>query len=192
MWYNCFCCVSCAWILSEENIHSETYSLLIDRYIQDPVEKDKVFNAIVTMPAVEEKAKWAVQWMSSLATSCLGKKRIWSTSVYHVHPVTMQYVFPEFWGTSHSLFIALVVAVLSPFSVRPQAKTVVLLSALWPLLPFLELQEEFLSAFCRSCFEYILNCTSASSGAFMTPGMSSVESEGHKWFMVVLSSLSNP
>ena len=53
--------------LTEENIHSETYSLLIDRYIQDPVEKDKVFNAIVTMPAVEEKAKWAVQWMSPLA-----------------------------------------------------------------------------------------------------------------------------
>lgn len=50
--------------MAMENIHSETYSLLIDRYIQDPVEKDKVFNAIVTMPAVEEKAKWAVQWMS--------------------------------------------------------------------------------------------------------------------------------
>ena len=51
-----------AWV--QENIHSETYSLLIDRYIQDPVEKDRVFNAVVTMPAVEEKAKWAVQWMS--------------------------------------------------------------------------------------------------------------------------------
>ena len=53
-------------LFSKENIHSETYSLLIDRYIKDPVEKDRVFNAIVTMPAVEEKAKWAVQWMSSL------------------------------------------------------------------------------------------------------------------------------
>lgn len=50
--------------MAMENIHSETYSLLIDRYIQDPVEKDCVFNAVVTMPAVEEKAKWAVQWMS--------------------------------------------------------------------------------------------------------------------------------
>ncbi|CAK9098473.1 Ribonucleoside-diphosphate reductase small chain (Ribonucleotide reductase R2 subunit) (Ribonucleotide reductase small subunit) [Durusdinium trenchii] len=50
--------------MAMENIHSETYSLLIDRYIKDPVEKDRVFNAIVTMPAVEEKAKWAVQWMS--------------------------------------------------------------------------------------------------------------------------------
>lgn len=51
----------------QENIHSETYSLLIDRYISDPTEKDQVFNAVATMPAVEEKAKWALQWMSSWA-----------------------------------------------------------------------------------------------------------------------------
>merc|ERR1739848_651714 len=42
-------------------IHSETYSLLIEQYIRDPVEKDKVFNAIHTMPAVKAKAQWAVQ-----------------------------------------------------------------------------------------------------------------------------------
>merc|ERR1711879_7880 len=47
-----------------ENIHSETYSLLIEQYIRDPVEKDRVFHAIQTMPAVEEKASWAVQWMN--------------------------------------------------------------------------------------------------------------------------------
>merc|ERR1739848_649379 len=45
-------------------IHSETYSLLIEQYIRDPVEKDKVFNAIHTMPAVKAKAQWAVQWMN--------------------------------------------------------------------------------------------------------------------------------
>merc|ERR1712228_719843 len=48
-----------------ENIHSETYSLLIEQYIRDPTEKDTVFNAIHTMPAIQEKAKWAVQWMNA-------------------------------------------------------------------------------------------------------------------------------
>merc|ERR1712083_574021 len=50
--------------MAMENIHSETYSLLIDQYIRDPTEKDKVFRAIDTMPAVREKAQWAVQWMN--------------------------------------------------------------------------------------------------------------------------------
>jgi ribonucleotide reductase beta subunit family protein with ferritin-like domain len=50
--------------MAMENIHSETYSLLIEQYVRDPVEKDRVFNAIETMPAVQEKARWAVQWMN--------------------------------------------------------------------------------------------------------------------------------
>merc|ERR1711988_796550 len=50
--------------MAMENIHSETYSLLIEQYVKDPAEKDQVFNAISTMPAVQEKAKWAVQWMN--------------------------------------------------------------------------------------------------------------------------------
>merc|ERR1719210_2276623 len=50
--------------ITMENIHSETYSLLIEQYIRDPVEKDKVLHAIHTMPAVREKAQWAVQWMN--------------------------------------------------------------------------------------------------------------------------------
>mmetsp|Transcript_57153 Transcript_57153/g.95031 ORF Transcript_57153/g.95031 Transcript_57153/m.95031 type:complete len:344 (+) Transcript_57153:55-1086(+) len=50
--------------IAMENIHSETYSLLIEQYIRDPEEKDKVFNAIETMPAVTEKAQWAIQWMN--------------------------------------------------------------------------------------------------------------------------------
>merc|ERR1719223_2171351 len=50
--------------IAMENIHSETYSLLIEQYIRDPAEQDKVFNAISTMPAVQEKAQWAVQWMN--------------------------------------------------------------------------------------------------------------------------------
>jgi len=50
--------------IAMENIHSETYSLLIEQYIRDPAEKDSVFNAIHTMPAVQEKAAWAIQWMN--------------------------------------------------------------------------------------------------------------------------------
>lgn len=46
-----------------ENIHSETYSLLIDSYITDPVEKDKLFNAVSNYPAIELKANWAMKWI---------------------------------------------------------------------------------------------------------------------------------
>jgi ribonucleoside-diphosphate reductase beta chain len=48
-----------------ENIHSETYSLLIDTYIQDKEEKDMLFNAIDTIPAVKKKADWALKWIGS-------------------------------------------------------------------------------------------------------------------------------
>jgi ribonucleotide reductase beta subunit family protein with ferritin-like domain len=47
-----------------ENVHSETYSLLIDAYVKDPAEKTKLFQAIYTIPAIEKKAKWAVSWMN--------------------------------------------------------------------------------------------------------------------------------
>merc|ERR1711976_274251 len=50
--------------MAMENIHSETYSLLIEQYIRDPAEKDKVFDAIHTMPPVKEKAEWAMSWMN--------------------------------------------------------------------------------------------------------------------------------
>jgi len=46
-----------------ENIHSETYSLLIDTYIKDPKEKDKLFHAIETMDCVRKKAEWALRWI---------------------------------------------------------------------------------------------------------------------------------
>jgi ribonucleoside-diphosphate reductase beta chain len=48
-----------------ENIHSETYSLLIDTYIQDKEEKDMLFNAIDTIPAFKKKADWALKWIDS-------------------------------------------------------------------------------------------------------------------------------
>merc|ERR1712072_923254 len=50
--------------MAMENIHSETYSLLIDQYIKDSGEKTKLFHAIETIPAVAAKAQWAVNWMS--------------------------------------------------------------------------------------------------------------------------------
>jgi ribonucleoside-diphosphate reductase beta chain len=46
-----------------ENIHSETYSLLIDTYIKDSAEKSKLFNAIDTLECVQKKANWALRWI---------------------------------------------------------------------------------------------------------------------------------
>ena len=45
-----------------EMVHGETYSLLIEKYIRDPQEKDKAFRAIETMPCVKKKAEWALTW----------------------------------------------------------------------------------------------------------------------------------
>src|SRR5687767_6396316 len=46
-----------------ENIHSETYALLIDTYIKDAKEKDHLFHAIETIDAVKKKAEWALRWI---------------------------------------------------------------------------------------------------------------------------------
>ncbi len=48
-----------------ENIHSETYSLLIDTYIDDTKEKDYLFNAIENLDCVKEKADWALRWIEN-------------------------------------------------------------------------------------------------------------------------------
>ncbi|KAF5391179.1 hypothetical protein D9757_003128 [Collybiopsis confluens] len=47
-----------------ENIHSETYSLLIDTYIKDPVQRDFLFDAIETIPCIKRKAEWALRWIT--------------------------------------------------------------------------------------------------------------------------------
>ncbi|KAK9710053.1 Ribonucleotide-diphosphate reductase (RNR), small subunit [Basidiobolus ranarum] len=47
-----------------ENIHSEMYSLLIDTYIKEPVERERLFNAIETVPCITKKAEWALKWIS--------------------------------------------------------------------------------------------------------------------------------
>ncbi|MBT8194888.1 MAG: ribonucleoside-diphosphate reductase [Bacteroidia bacterium] len=48
-----------------ENIHAETYSLLIDTYISDPTEKGHLFNALETVPCVKKKADWALKWIEN-------------------------------------------------------------------------------------------------------------------------------
>ena len=48
-----------------ENIHSETYSLLIDTYVKDDKEKDTLFKAIENFPAIKKKADWALKWIES-------------------------------------------------------------------------------------------------------------------------------
>ena len=58
--------------IAMENIHSETYSLLIETYIKDAVEKDRLFNAVEHIPCIQKKASWAQKWIhdnrSSFAT----------------------------------------------------------------------------------------------------------------------------
>jgi len=49
--------------IAMENIHSECYSLLIDSYIKDSVEKDRLFRAIETFPCIQKKAAWAQKWI---------------------------------------------------------------------------------------------------------------------------------
>jgi ribonucleotide reductase beta subunit family protein with ferritin-like domain len=46
-----------------ESIHGETYSLMIDKLVRDPIEKASLFRAIETVPAVKQKAEWAMKWM---------------------------------------------------------------------------------------------------------------------------------
>ena len=48
-----------------ENIHSETYSLLIDTYVKDEKEKADLFNALEVFPAIKKKADWALKWIDS-------------------------------------------------------------------------------------------------------------------------------
>ena len=61
--------------IAMENIHSETYSILIDSYIKDNVEKDKLFHAIEHFPCIEKKAKWAIKWIQD-KRSCFATRLI--------------------------------------------------------------------------------------------------------------------
>jgi ribonucleoside-diphosphate reductase beta chain len=52
-----------------ESIHGETYSLLIDTYVKDPAEKDRLFNAVDHFPAIGEKAAWGMRWITDTEAS---------------------------------------------------------------------------------------------------------------------------
>ena len=52
-----------------ENVHSETYSLLIDTYVKDPQERQQLFDAIQTIPCIKKKADWALKWISDADAS---------------------------------------------------------------------------------------------------------------------------
>ena len=58
-----------------ENIHSETYSLLIDTYIKDKQRKSQLFNAIETIPSIKKKADWCLRWIED-KQSDFGKRLI--------------------------------------------------------------------------------------------------------------------
>lgn len=58
-----------------ENVHSEMYSTLIDTYIRDSREKSELFSAIETMPCVQKKAEWALQWINHEGLS-FGKRLV--------------------------------------------------------------------------------------------------------------------
>ena len=55
--------------IAMENIHSETYSLLIDTYVKDLNEKNKLLNAIDTIPSVKKKADWAFKWINDKSST---------------------------------------------------------------------------------------------------------------------------
>lgn len=66
--------------IAMENVHSEMYSLLIDTYIKDPVEREYLFNAVETMPCVKRKADWALRWIAD-QNSTFGERIIAFASV---------------------------------------------------------------------------------------------------------------
>ena len=55
--------------IAMENIHSEMYSLLIDTYIKDGAQRDKLFNALENFPCIQKKANWALKWINDNRSS---------------------------------------------------------------------------------------------------------------------------
>ena len=55
--------------IAMENVHSESYSLLIDTYIKDEENKERLFNAIDTFPCIKKKADWAKKWIADNRSS---------------------------------------------------------------------------------------------------------------------------
>ena len=60
--------------IAMENIHSETYSLLIDTFIRDEAERTRLFHAVDTIPCVRLKAEWALKWITN--SSCFAERLV--------------------------------------------------------------------------------------------------------------------
>ena len=67
-----------------EDIHSEMYSRLIDTLITDNTEKDRIFNAIINIPCIKQKAEWARKWTNS-ETASLPKRLVAFACVEGIH-----------------------------------------------------------------------------------------------------------
>lgn len=67
-----------------ENVHAETYSLLIDTYIKDQAEKNHLFKAMETIPSVMKKAEWALKWTEAGKAS-FGERLIAFAAVEGIH-----------------------------------------------------------------------------------------------------------
>lgn len=63
-----------AYQMFNEAVHGETYALLLDTYVKDPREKARLFTAIDTMPAVKQKADWALRWIAG--TESFGQRLV--------------------------------------------------------------------------------------------------------------------
>jgi len=61
-----------------ENIHSEAYSLMIDTYVDDVIEKDKLYNAVKRISSIKKKKDWAFKWINSTASFC---QRLYAFSI---------------------------------------------------------------------------------------------------------------
>ena len=85
-----------------ENIHSKTYSLLIDTYIKDPTQCEYHFNAMDTIPCVKREADWALRWISNQHSTFA--ERLVPFGIVHVN---LQVLADEAWscasGWSHIL-----------------------------------------------------------------------------------------
>lgn len=57
--------VAYSWQMMIENVHSEVYSLQIDNIVREPIEKDKLLNAVKEYPCITQKASWALKWIES-------------------------------------------------------------------------------------------------------------------------------
>jgi ribonucleoside-diphosphate reductase subunit M2 len=64
-------------------VHGETYGLLLEQYIRDPEEREKLFRAVDTVPCVRKKAEWALRWIES--SGCFAERLVAYACVEGIH-----------------------------------------------------------------------------------------------------------